>query len=141
MSTANGFVTLELESDLPSLPAAALEVLRLCQEPAELDDLARVLSHDPMLASRVLRMANSAACRRRSEVTSLQAACVMLGMRALRIVALGFTITEALPRRGVWAGLNSRRVLASQPRERGRRALARAGGEEPARRGVVPLWA
>ena len=98
---------LHLESTLPSLPAAALEVLRVCQDPeAEIDALAQALERDPMLAGRVLRVANSAFYHRRSEVTTLRGAAMVLGMRALKIVALGFTLANELPRRGVTAGLD-----------------------------------
>jgi HD-like signal output (HDOD) protein len=107
MSAVDRLSALDLEESLPSLPTAALEVLRVCQDPdAEIDDLAAALTLDPVLASRVLRLANSAAYRRRNEVTSLQRAAVMLGMRTLKVVALGFTLTSALPQQGVWAGLD-----------------------------------
>ena len=98
---------LHLESSLPSLPAAALEVLRVCQDPdAEIDELAQALARDPMLAGRVLRVSNSAFYHRRSEVTTLRGAAMVLGMRALKIVALGFTLANELPRRGTSAGLD-----------------------------------
>jgi len=98
---------LHLESTLPTLPAAALEVLRVCQDPdAEIGELAQALALDPMLAGRVLRVANSAFYHRRSEVTTLRGAAMVLGMRALKIVALGFTLANELPRRGVTAGLD-----------------------------------
>jgi diguanylate cyclase (GGDEF)-like protein len=54
----------------------------------------------------VLRVANSAFYHRRSEVTTLRGAAMVLGMRALKIVALGFTLANELPRRGVSAGLD-----------------------------------
>ena len=58
---ATDLSALHLESTLPSLPAAALEVLRVCQDPdAEIAELAQALARDPMLAGRVLRVANSA---------------------------------------------------------------------------------
>jgi diguanylate cyclase (GGDEF)-like protein len=98
---------LQLENTLPSLPAAALEVLRLCQDPnAEIAELAEVLAHDPMLAGRVLRVANSAFYHQRNEVATLRGAAMVLGMRALKIVALGFTLANELPRKGVSAGLD-----------------------------------
>jgi diguanylate cyclase (GGDEF)-like protein len=82
-------------------------VLRVCQDPeAEIDALAEVLARDPMLAGRVLRVANSAFYHRRSEVTTLHRAAMVLGMRALKIVALGFTLANELPRRGISAGLD-----------------------------------
>jgi diguanylate cyclase (GGDEF)-like protein len=79
----------------------------VCQDPdAEIDRLAQALARDPMLAGRVLRVANSAFYHRRSEVTTLRGAAMVLGMRALKIVALGFTLANELPRRGVAAGLD-----------------------------------
>jgi diguanylate cyclase (GGDEF)-like protein len=84
-----------------------LEVLRVCQDPnADIKELAEVLARDPMLAGRVLRVANSAFYHQRSEVTTLRGAAMVLGMRALKIVALGFTLANELPRRGVSAGLD-----------------------------------
>ena len=59
-----------------------------------------------MLAGRVLRVSNSAFYHRRSEVTTLRGAAMVLGMRALKIVALGFTLANELPRRGTSAGLD-----------------------------------
>jgi diguanylate cyclase (GGDEF)-like protein len=99
--------SLQLESTLPSLPAAALEVLRVCQDTdAKIDELAQALARDPMLAGRVLRVANSAFYHQRSAVTTLRGAAMVLGMRALKIVALGFTLANELPRRGLSAGLD-----------------------------------
>ena len=75
---------LPLTGSLPSLPAVALDVLRICQDPTcDIGDLANGLSRDPILASRVLQMANSAYYNRGSEITSLNRAAVMLGLRAL----------------------------------------------------------
>jgi diguanylate cyclase (GGDEF)-like protein len=100
---------IDLESSLPSLPAAALEVVRVCSDPeGDIRQLAEVLGRDPMLAGHVLRVANSAANFRGSEVTSLQRAAMVLGMRALKVVALGFTLANELPHSGVAAGLELR---------------------------------
>ncbi len=47
--------------NLPSLPAVAIEVLRLTRdEDATVNDLADVISSDPALAARILKSANSA---------------------------------------------------------------------------------
>ena len=98
---------LELESTLPTLPAAAVDVLRVCQNTnADIDELARALARDPILAGRVLRVANSAFYHQRSEVTTLRGAALVLGMRALKIVALGFALANELPRRGQSGGLD-----------------------------------
>lgn len=95
-----------LVGSLPTLPAVAMDVLRVCDDPeAEIVELATIISRDPMLTSRVLQVANSAFYNRGGEVTSLQRAAMMLGLRALKVVALGFTLTRGLPSCGAPAGL------------------------------------
>jgi two-component system cell cycle response regulator len=98
---------LPISGSLPSLPAVALDVLRICQDPqSDISDLADGLSRDPILASRVLQMANSAYYNRGTEVTSLNRAAVMIGLRALKVLALGFTLANELPSRGVSGGFD-----------------------------------
>ncbi len=98
---------LSLTDSLPSLPTVALDVLRICQDPAsDIGDLAEGLSRDPILAGRVLQMANSAYYNRGAEVTSLNRAAVMLGLRALKVLALGFTLANELPSEGESGGFD-----------------------------------
>ncbi len=98
---------LSLTGSLPSLPTVALDVLRICQDPAsDIGDLAEGLSRDPILAGRVLQMANSAYYNRGTEVTSLNRAAVMLGLRALKVLALGFTLANELPSEGRSGGFD-----------------------------------
>ena len=60
--------------NLASPPVVAMEILRLGRDPdAGLDDLAEVLSHDPALSAKVIRVANAAAYRRRGDVVSVAA--------------------------------------------------------------------
>jgi diguanylate cyclase (GGDEF)-like protein len=100
---------LPCSADLPSLPAVALEIVRVCQDPdADVDALAAVLSRDPTMAGKVLRLANSAAYNRGLEITSLQRASMMLGLRALKVLALGFTLAGELPSRGSSGGFDLR---------------------------------
>ena len=54
----------------------------------------------------MLRVANSAFYYRGSEVTSLHRAAMVIGMRALKVVALGFTLSSEMPQKGVAAGLD-----------------------------------
>ncbi|GEJ58804.1 HDOD domain-containing protein [Anaeromyxobacter diazotrophicus] len=106
---------------LPSLPAVALEVLRLCHE--EEIDLWRItdaLSSDPALAARVLRAANAATLAVRGKVGTLTRAVPILGSDAVVAIALSFSLVRgrrrddrgldrsALWRRAVFAALASR---------------------------------
>lgn len=80
---------------LPSMPAAALRIVRLCDDPAVgLEDLAAAVTLDPVLAARILRMANSAAYNRGREITSLDVAMMMMGTKVVKITALGFSLSS-----------------------------------------------
>jgi len=87
--------------NLPSLPAVALDVLRLSRdEEASLDDLARCLSRDPALAAKLLKLANSPLFGGAKEITTLQRATMMLGMKTVKMMALSFSLAGTLPRSG-----------------------------------------
>jgi diguanylate cyclase (GGDEF)-like protein len=98
---------LSLAGSLPSLPTVALDVLRLCQDPrSDIGELVDRLSRDPILSGKVLQMANSAYYNRGHEVTSLHRAAVMLGLRTLKVLALGFTLANELPHYGRQGGFD-----------------------------------
>jgi putative nucleotidyltransferase with HDIG domain len=82
---------------LPPLPAVALRVMQVAQDPASsASDLALVISSDPGLSARILRIVNSAAYRRSErEVSSVQEALVVLGFVQARNVAISSAITSA----------------------------------------------
>jgi len=81
---------------LPPLPAVAMRVMQVAQDPnSSAADLAVVVSSDPGLSARVLRVANSAAYRRQRDITSVQEALVMLGFLQARNIAISSAITGA----------------------------------------------
>ena len=78
-------------------PEVAVKVLDLTKDPdAGAVDFARIMRHDPALSARVLRTANSAFFGQVGEVTSVQRACVILGLERLRTLALGFYLGRAI---------------------------------------------
>ena len=84
-------------SKLPSLPSVAIEVLRLCQqERTQAEELGEVLSQDPALAAKVLKLANSPFFGLRNDVATVSHAVVMLGMVSVRTIALGFSLVKGL---------------------------------------------
>jgi len=81
---------------LPPLPAVALRVMEVVQNPkSSASDLALVVSSDPGLSGRLLRVVNSAAYRRSREVTSVQEALVTLGFVQARNMAISGAIAGA----------------------------------------------
>lgn len=82
---------------LPTPPTIALRVLELAKSPeCHLDEVAQTLSFDPALASKVLRVANSALYRRRSEANTLKRAIATIGLNGTITLALGFSLTNRL---------------------------------------------
>jgi putative nucleotidyltransferase with HDIG domain len=81
---------------LPPLPAVALRVMEVAQDPkSSASDLALVVSSDPGLSGRILRAVNSAAYRRLREITSVQEALVTIGFVQARNMAVSGAIAGA----------------------------------------------
>ena len=111
-------------SDLPTLAPVAVEVLRLADdENASMNDIAGAISNDPGLTVRLLRLANSAAYSRGTEVTNLNRAAMLLGLQTLKMVTLGFTLVADMGsdkfdstivwRRGLASSVLARRFAAN----------------------------
>lgn len=91
--------------NLPTVPAVALEALRLTQDDeSTLDDLARVLEQDPALAAKLLKLANSSLFHLGQDVTSLQRAVMVLGMKTVKLMSLSFSLVSELPSGSAPAG-------------------------------------
>ena len=83
--------------NLPSLPAVALQVVRMTREPdVELEQVAEVVSHDPALAARMLKLSNSPLFGRSREVSTLDEALMVLGMKTVRLAAISFSLVPLL---------------------------------------------
>jgi HD-like signal output (HDOD) protein len=73
----------------PLLPSVALEILDLAHRAeATFDEVVTVLEHDPILAAKVLSIAQSALYAPRSPILSLKHATVRLGMKTIRDMVL-----------------------------------------------------
>jgi len=78
---------------MPSLTTTLVKVLETCNDPlASANDLKRVISLDPVLTGRVLRLLNSAYFSLDKPVSSLTRAIIMLGVNTVKNLALSFTI-------------------------------------------------
>jgi HD-like signal output (HDOD) protein len=73
---------------MPSLSVTMMKVLEICNSPeASPDDLNRVISLDPVLAGKVLRLVNSAYYSLRTPVQSLTRAVMLLGINTVKNLA------------------------------------------------------
>lgn len=82
--------------ELPSYPEAALRVQRvLADTSVSAERVVRVIGGEPVLASRILAMANSAALNRRGQqVVELRAAVQRLGFDTLRTATISFAVAQ-----------------------------------------------
>lgn len=77
-------------------PQVAAQILELtCDPNSGLTQYAEVIRTDAALSGRLLRMVNSAFFAQRSPVTTVDRACVLLGIGRLKAVALGFYLSRA----------------------------------------------
>ena len=66
--------------DLPSPPGVAAQIIELSQDVgSDIDTLAQVVSMDPVLSAKIIRMANSSLYMRAIETESVQQAVSMFG--------------------------------------------------------------
>lgn len=78
---------------LPTLPGIALKLLAAFESGApDLNEIVAILSADPPLTAKVLRMANSSFFGLAGEVTSLRRAAVLLGLNTIKNLALSFSL-------------------------------------------------
>ena len=82
---------------LPSLPAVAVRVMQITQSSEfDLSDIARVISKDPALSSKILRTVNSSFYGNGHTVSTMSQALVILGAAAVRTLAIGFSLGNAV---------------------------------------------
>lgn len=85
---------------MPSLSTTLVKVLETCNDPlASANDLKRVISLDPVLTGRVLRLINSAYYSLGKPISSLTRAIIMLGVNTVKNLALSFTVLDNLNRK------------------------------------------
>jgi len=80
---------------LPSPPAIALKILEAVRKDENsFEELARIISVDPALSIRILKIANSSLYGFPNPVESLSQATALIGTNALKNIALSFVIVQ-----------------------------------------------
>lgn len=79
--------------DIPSLPEVVTKVMELVSNPSSsASELGRVISHDPGLTTKVLRLVNSAYYGFPKQISSIQQAIMILGFTTMRGLVLSTSI-------------------------------------------------
>jgi diguanylate cyclase (GGDEF)-like protein len=82
---------------LPSPPKIAIQLLQVCQDPVlKLSDLAHLIEKDPSLTAKILRIVNSPLYGVSREISTLTRAIALLGVNAIRTIALSYSFTRTL---------------------------------------------
>lgn len=93
-------------ASLPTMPAVAVQIIALVQrDDLDIDVLADTIMRDPALAARVLKTANSGFYGRPRSVTRVRDAVMVLGLRSVKTLALGFSLVGNM-RRGAGKGFD-----------------------------------
>ena len=84
--------------DLPTLPTIAAEVMQLVGSPdSSMAEVSKVIHNDPSLASRVLKIANSALYGSTGQIDSIQRALVVLGMKEVGTIVTSVGVFGTFP--------------------------------------------
>lgn len=107
------FEQLKTAGELPSPRGVALAIMRLTQSgEVSMAELARVIKGDPAFVGRLIKAANGVVAQSRRAVVSVQEALMVLGLPAVRTMALGFSLLSNY-RKGGCAGFDYMRFWAS----------------------------
>jgi diguanylate cyclase (GGDEF)-like protein len=82
---------------LPTLPAVAAKVIELTSDKSvSMKALAETITNDQGLSAKILRTVNSSFYGLRQRCSSINQAIVMLGLSAVKSLALGFSLVQAV---------------------------------------------
>jgi HD-like signal output (HDOD) protein len=82
---------------LYSLPGVAMQVLQLTRNPhVDTRALKECIENDPAISSRILRVVNSSLFGLTREVSDLNQALALLGIKPLKLLVLGFSLPSGL---------------------------------------------
>lgn len=88
--------------DIPAVPMVAVKILRLIDEPkTTIEDLQKAIMADQALATRVLKMANSAFYGVRHNVDTISEAIAIMGFNTIRNLTLAVATREVYKRFGL----------------------------------------
>lgn len=80
---------------LPSPPGVAAKLLELFSVPnVEVSEMAQIIGADPALSAKLMEYCNSPTFARARETTNIRQAIVLIGMKAVKILALSFSLVR-----------------------------------------------
>ena len=90
---------LEEANNLPALPAIVSEVMKMIDDPeTTANDFQNLIIRDPVLVSRILRLANSAFYGYSREIVTISEAIIIIGLDTLKSLIIAISAHELLSR-------------------------------------------
>ena len=87
---------LEDSDDFPSLPTTVIKILEMISDPdLSLKDLAKVISADAAMTTRILKLVNSAHYGLNKRIDNLEKALTYLGIDAITNIAISLSVTDS----------------------------------------------
>jgi len=88
--------------DLPAMPIVATKVLQLIEdEQATAEELAKIVTADPIVAARVLKITNTAYYGCQRQIQTLPSAIVLIGFNTLKSLVLAASVNEMFKTSGL----------------------------------------
>ena len=82
-------------SHIATLPEVTLKIIQIVEDPkSTAQDLHKVVSHDPALCSRILKVVNSSFYGLPGQIGSINRAIVMLGLNAVKNIAIAASMSK-----------------------------------------------
>ena len=80
---------------LPSMPDVFLQVKKIVDDPSSnIGNVAKIITRDPSLTARILKVANNAMYRGNNEITNLQLAVSRMGLQLVKTLVTSHAITQ-----------------------------------------------
>ncbi len=91
---------------LPSLPAVAIKIIELANDPdADIGTACQYISLDPVLSAKLLKTANAPLYKSRRIATNIRQAVSILGTHSVIVIALSFTLADSLMKKPMSSNL------------------------------------
>ncbi len=104
---------IEQIENLPTLPEVASRLMRVINDPITTAvDVASLISRDPSLTAKVLRLANSAFYGIPRTVTTVHNAVVILGLKVINTMVFSISVVKMFPDEGKDTGFSRREFWA-----------------------------
>ena len=96
-------------SHIATLPEVTNKIIKLVEDPASTAaDLHRVITHDPALGARILKVVNSAFYGLPGQIGSMERAIVLLGLNAVKNIAVAASLSKLYRGGEIGGGFDAR---------------------------------